>query len=114
MTGVLIMVVTALALLVGVVTALSTGALRTAVRVLLDLLTAAGLLRLVGEPGWNGLAGAVAIIALRQLLGAALRSSKSSSPPSFGRQSPPRCAGDDQHLPLAVRGETGDSGRMTT
>ncbi|MEU7752745.1 hypothetical protein [Micromonospora sp. NPDC049171] len=110
MTGVLIMVVTALALVVGVVTALSTGALRTAVRVLLDLLTAAGLLRLVGEPGWNGLAGAVAIIALRQLLGKAL----SSSPPWSGRQSPARCAGDDQHLRLAVRGETGDSGRMTT
>ncbi|MDG4810192.1 hypothetical protein O7634_25855 [Micromonospora sp. WMMD1120] len=73
MTGALVLVVTALALVVGVVTALGTGSLRTAVRLVLDLLTAAGLLRLAGDPGWNGLAGAVAIIALRQLLGAALR-----------------------------------------
>ena len=48
--GALVTVVTALALVVGVVTALSTGALRTGVRVLLDLLTAAGLLRLAGDP----------------------------------------------------------------
>ncbi|MET8042789.1 hypothetical protein ABZU25_18255 [Micromonospora sp. NPDC005215] len=106
MTGVLITAVTALALVAGVVTALSTGALRAAVRVLLDLLTAAGLLRLAGDPGWNGLAGAVAIIALRQLLGAALGTAR----PRSGRQSPAPCAGDDQHLPLAVRGETGTAG----
>ncbi|WP_433124021.1 hypothetical protein ACQPWW_17840 [Micromonospora sp. CA-240977] len=106
MTGVLITVVTALALVAGVVTALSTGALRVAVRVLLDLLTATGLLRLAGDPGWNGLAGAVAIIALRQLLGAALGTAR----PWSGRQSRARCAGDDQHLPLAVRGQTGKAG----
>ncbi|MBM7495239.1 hypothetical protein JOD64_006461 [Micromonospora luteifusca] len=110
MTGTLTTVVTALALVVGVVIALTTVALRAAVRVLLDLLTAAGLLRLVGEPSWNGLAGAAAIIALRQLLGAALN----TRPPWSGRQSPARCAVDDQHLPLALRGETGESGRMTT
>ncbi|MFG2048865.1 hypothetical protein ACGFIW_15735 [Micromonospora sp. NPDC048935] len=108
--GALVTAVTALALVAGVIATLGTGGLRSGVRVLLDLLTAAGLLRLVGEPGWNGLAGAVAIIALRQLLGAAL----SGSPPWSGRQSPGRCAGHDQHLPLAVRRETGDSGRMTT
>ncbi|WCN78733.1 hypothetical protein [Micromonospora sp. LH3U1] len=108
--GPLVTVVTALALVAGVVIALSTGALRTAVRVLLDLLTAAALLRLAADPGWSGLAGAVAIIALRQLLGAAL----SGPPPWSGRQSPASCAGDDHHLPLAVRGETGESGRVTT
>ncbi|MGI5520774.1 hypothetical protein ACQEUX_07445 [Micromonospora sp. CA-259024] len=102
----LVTAVTALAMIAGVVTVLSTGALRTAVRVLLDLLTAAGLLRLAGDPSWNSLAGAVAIIALRQLLGAAL-----GAP---GRQSPPPCAVDGHHLPLAVRGETGKSGRATT
>lgn len=106
----LVTAVTALALVTGVVIVLSTGALRSAVRVLLDLLTAAGLLRLAGDPGWNGLAGAVAIIALRQLLGAAL----SVPPPWSRRQSPASCAGDDHHLPLAVRGETGESGRITT
>ncbi|MBQ1019926.1 hypothetical protein KBX71_18950 [Micromonospora sp. D93] len=102
----LVTAVTALALVAGVVTTLSTGALRSGVRVLLDLLTAAGLLRLVGEPGWNGLAGAVAIIALRQLLGAAL----SRPPPWSGRQSSAPCADDDHHLPLASTGETGKAG----
>ncbi|MGC4746309.1 hypothetical protein ACLQ28_11675 [Micromonospora sp. DT201] len=106
----LVTAVTALALVTGVVTALTTAALRTAIRLLLDLLTAAGLLRLAGDPGWNGLAGAVAIIALRQLLGAAL-----SVPPSWSRrQSPAPCAAEDHPLPLAVRGETGESGRITT
>ncbi|MGC4839476.1 hypothetical protein ACLQ3D_33720 [Micromonospora vinacea] len=106
MTAVLVTVVTALALVTGVIITLSTGALRGGVRVLLDLLTAAGLLRLAGDPGWNGLAGAVAIIALRQLLGAAL----SGPPPWSGRQSPARCAEDDHHLPLASTGETGKAG----
>ncbi|MEU5962370.1 hypothetical protein ABZ777_14280 [Micromonospora parva] len=106
MTGILVTAVTALALVAGVVTTLSVRALRSGVRVLLDLLTAAGLLRLAGDPGWNGLAGAVAIIALRQLLGAAL----SRPAPWSGRQSPARCADDDHHLPLASTGEIGKSG----
>ncbi|MGC4869177.1 hypothetical protein ACLQ3B_27480 [Micromonospora sp. DT53] len=106
MTGALVTAVTTLALVAGVVTTLSTGALRSGVRVLLDLLTAAGLLRLAGEPDWNGLAGAVAIIALRQLLGAAL----SRPPPWSGGQSPAPCAEDDHHLPLASTGETGKAG----
>ncbi|MGC5290952.1 hypothetical protein [Micromonospora sp. DT231] len=110
MMGLLITAVTALALVAGVLTTLTTRALRSGVRILLDLLIAAGLLRLVGELGWNDLAGAVAIIALRQLLGAAL----SRPPPPSGRQSPARCADDDRHLPLAVRGGTGESGRITT
>ena len=108
--GALVTVVTALALVVGVVTALTTGALRTGVRVLLDLLTAAGLLRLAGEPGWNGLAGAVAIIALRQLLGAALSAHAAMVRPTIpgalrrGR-SPPT---------VGLDSETGKSGRITT
>ncbi|MEW2146558.1 hypothetical protein AB0869_27470 [Micromonospora vinacea] len=106
MTAVLVTAVTALALVTGVITTLSTGALRSGVRILLDLLTAAGLLRLAGDPGWNGLAGAVAIIALRQLLGVAL----SGPPPWSGRQSRARCAEDDHHLPLAATGETGKAG----
>ncbi|MEH0930433.1 hypothetical protein [Micromonospora sp. CPCC 205558] len=106
MTGALVTAVTALALVAGVVTVLSSRALRSGVRVLLDLLIAAGLLRLAGDPGWSGLAGAVAIIALRQLLGAAL----STPPPWSGRQSRARCADDDHHLPLASTGEIGRSG----
>ncbi|WP_088989514.1 hypothetical protein [Micromonospora chokoriensis] len=103
---VLVTAVTALALVVAVVTVLSTGALKTGVRLLLDLLTAAGLIRLAGDPGWNGLLGALAIIALRQLLGAAL----SAPTPWSGRQSPAPCADDDCHLPLALGRDTGKSG----
>ncbi|MET8310596.1 hypothetical protein [Micromonospora sp. NPDC005173] len=110
MIGVLVTAVTALALVAGVVTVLSTGAGRTAIRVLLDLLTAAGVLRLAGGPGWTDLAGAAAIIALRQLLWAAL----GAAPPWSRRQSGPPLARDDHHLPLAVRGETGARGRTTT
>lgn len=37
-----------------------------------DLLVAAGLLRLVGEPGWQTLATAAAIVLLRRLIGSGL------------------------------------------
>ncbi|SCF11051.1 hypothetical protein GA0070607_5658 [Micromonospora coriariae] len=108
--GALVTTVTTLALVAGVVTFLTTGAGRTAVRVLLELLTAAGLLRLVGDPSWASLAGSAAIVALRLLLGAALGAAQ----PWSCRQSRPPCAADDHHLPLAVRGDTGVSGRTTT
>lgn len=110
MTGAPALAVTALALVTGVVVVVSTGAPRTAVRVLLDLLVAAGLLRLVGQPDWSGLAGAAAIVVLRQLLWAAL----GTAPAWPRRQFRPPCGGDDHHLPLAVRGGTGESGRTTT
>ncbi|MEU4555596.1 hypothetical protein EV382_1702 [Micromonospora violae] len=104
--GALVTAVTALALVAGVVTTLTTRALRSGVRILLDVLTAAGVLRLAGEPGWSGLAGAAAIIVLRQVLGMAL----SRPPPWSGRQSPAPCADDDHHLPLASTGEAGKAG----
>ena len=44
-----------------------------ALSVLLDLLMAAGLLRLVGQPTWQALATAAAIILLRRLIGFGLR-----------------------------------------
>ena len=40
-----------------------------ALKVLLDFLLAAGLLRLTGHPGWPVLAGAAAIVLLRRLVG---------------------------------------------
>jgi hypothetical protein len=106
----LVTAVTALALISALVTVLTSGAGRTAVRVLLDLLTAAGLLRLAGGLGWTDLASAAAIVALRQLLGVAL----GTAPPWSRRQSPPPCAENDRPLPLAVRGKTGESGRIST
>lgn len=102
----LVEAVTALALVSGVVTAVCTGDVRVAVRVLLDLLTAAGLLRLAGDPAWGGLASAAAIVALRQLLAAAL----SLPPPWSQRQFPPRCGGGDHRLPWAVPEKQGKAG----
>ncbi|HEY6744350.1 MAG TPA: hypothetical protein VI357_01400 [Mycobacteriales bacterium] len=46
---------------------------RQALPVLLDLLTAAGLLRLAAEPEWHRLLSAAAIVALRHLLVLGLR-----------------------------------------
>ncbi len=54
---------------------LASDVLRTAVAlgVLLDLLLAAGLLRLAAEPTWASLATAAAVVLLRRLIGAGLR-----------------------------------------
>ena len=49
-----------------------------ALAILLDLLLAAGLLRLVGDPGWTALASAAVVIALRHLVGSGLRSAAAS------------------------------------
>lgn len=106
MIGALVEAVTVLALVAGVVTVLCTGDVRVAVRVLLDLLTAAGLLRLASDPGWRGLVSAAAIVALRQLLAAAL----SLPPPGSRRQSPPRCGNDDHRLPWALPAKRGKAG----
>lgn len=46
---------------------------RLAVRVLLEFLTAAGLLRLAGDPGWAQIGAAAAVVALRRLLALGLR-----------------------------------------
>ncbi len=43
--------------------------LRTGLGVLLDLLLAAGLLRLAAQPTWTGIATAAAIVAVRKLVG---------------------------------------------
>ena len=64
--------VTVAALLVAVVALVTTRSWRAAVRVLLDLLTAAGLIRLSATPSWTALATAAGIVALRQLLSAVL------------------------------------------
>ncbi|MFC6018521.1 hypothetical protein ACFP2T_20210 [Plantactinospora solaniradicis] len=63
---------TALALGSAAVTLLTTGSWRTAIRLLLDLLTAAGLIRLAAAQSWIDLASAAVIVALRQLISAVL------------------------------------------
>jgi hypothetical protein len=64
--------ITALALGSAAVVLLTTGSWRAAIRLLLDLLTAAGLIRLATAQSWTDLAGAAAIVALRQLISAVL------------------------------------------
>jgi uncharacterized membrane protein len=44
----------------------------TAVRVLLEFLLAAGLLRLADDPGWRELAAAATVVAIRKLLAVGL------------------------------------------
>ncbi|MFC8849095.1 MULTISPECIES: hypothetical protein [unclassified Micromonospora] len=101
MTATLPSVVTAAALLTGLATLVSTGSWRRALRVLLDLLTAAGLLRLAGDQGWTQLAGAAAIVALRTALWRVL----AATAPAGGSRRPvvgqrrPRCGGDEHALP---------------
>ncbi|TQN35370.1 uncharacterized protein DUF1622 [Blastococcus colisei] len=65
--------VAAAALAAGALALVGTRRPATALGVLLDLLLAAGLLRLAGEPNWQVILTAAVIVALRRLLGAALR-----------------------------------------
>ncbi|MFG1779890.1 hypothetical protein ACGFIR_26405 [Micromonospora sp. NPDC049051] len=79
----LVTAVTAAAALAGLAVLLGTGSWRSAMRVLLDLLVAAGLLRLASGQGWTELAAAAAIVGLRRLLWAALTA---GGPPGPARQ----------------------------
>ncbi|WFE43379.1 DUF1622 domain-containing protein [Verrucosispora sp. WMMD1129] len=64
--------ITALGVLAATVALLTTGSRTTALGVLLDMLLAAGLLRLAGEQSWTEIAVLVAIVALRLLVRTAL------------------------------------------
>ncbi|MET9929877.1 MULTISPECIES: hypothetical protein [unclassified Streptomyces] len=50
----------------------TTRTFRSALAVLLDFLTAAGLIRLAGDPSWSGILQAASVIALRKLLSTGL------------------------------------------
>ncbi|MEH1101611.1 hypothetical protein [Micromonospora sp. CPCC 205561] len=76
---------TAFAGLAGLAVLLGTGSWRSAMRVLLDLLTAAGLLRLAHAGDWADLAAAAAIVLLRRLLWSAL----TAGPPGPTPAGPP-------------------------
>jgi hypothetical protein len=80
--GLLALGVGALALVAGAVTLAATRRPALALGVLLDLLLAAGLLRLAAEPTWTSLATAAAVVLLRRLIGVGLRAgSRALSPP---------------------------------
>ncbi|WP_206025291.1 hypothetical protein [Micromonospora zingiberis] len=72
MTGTLAAVVTALGALTAGVALVTTRSVSTALGVLLDMLIAAGLLRLVGEQSGSSLAAVAAIVVLRSVLRGAL------------------------------------------
>ncbi|MEU3413057.1 hypothetical protein ABZ760_17655 [Streptomyces sp. NPDC006658] len=70
------MLITALGLVAAAAAWRLTHTVRGFLAVLLDFLTAAGLLRLAGEPSWDSIVLAAAVIALRKLLGASLALSR--------------------------------------
>ncbi|WP_433528723.1 hypothetical protein ACQPYA_20540 [Micromonospora sp. CA-263727] len=72
MTATLSAVVTVLGALAATVALVATGSWPTALRVLLDMLVAAGLLRLTGNQGWPDLAAVAAVVVLRLVLRTAL------------------------------------------
>lgn len=59
---------TALGLLCATAVLLRTRDVRLAVQVLVDLLLAAGLLRLTGDPGWGAVAAAALLVLLRRVV----------------------------------------------
>lgn len=68
------LLVAGLAVVVGLLVLLSTRELRAAVRVLLDLLLAAGLLNLAGATSWTSVGTAAVIIAIRKIVSYGLTS----------------------------------------
>jgi len=71
--GLMAQLLSGAALLAGVLTLATTKKPALALSVFLDLLTAAGLLRLVGDPSWQAIATAATIVGLRHLIGLGLR-----------------------------------------
>ncbi|MEV6691924.1 hypothetical protein AB0M35_10710 [Micromonospora sp. NPDC051196] len=72
MIGAVAAVVGALGVLSAGVTLLATRSVPMAVEVLLDMLVAAGLVRLAGGTSWSGLAAVVVLVAVRRMLRAGL------------------------------------------
>lgn len=73
LTGLAALVVGVAALVAGAVVLVSTRRPTAALPVLLDLLLAAGLLRLAGDPSWGAISTTAALVLLRRLIGSGLR-----------------------------------------
>lgn len=69
---------TAAALLLAAFVLVRTARPTAALAVLLDMLTAAGLLRLAVDPSWNRTAGAAGVLLVRLLAGVGLRARQAS------------------------------------
>ncbi|MGY1845613.1 hypothetical protein [Modestobacter sp. SYSU DS0875] len=85
-TGLGPQLLSALALVAGALTLAASRRPALALGVLLDLLLAAGLLRMAGDPDWQSIATAAALVALRHLAGAGLRIGARSWTPRAGRR----------------------------
>ncbi|MEH0846126.1 hypothetical protein V6U81_27475 [Micromonospora sp. CPCC 205711] len=94
MTALAAAVLTGAALLAAAVVLVTSGSWRTALRVLLDLLLAVGLLRLASGRSWTALATAAAIILLRQLLWAGLSAPTTGTAALRVRRSPATVSGN--------------------
>jgi len=89
--GIIAQLLSGAALLAGVLTLATTRKPALALSVFLDLLTAAGLLRLVGDPSWQSITTAAVIVGLRHLIGFGLRIGArtwTGSAPGPGRAGP--------------------------
>ncbi len=73
LTGLAALTVAAGALVAGALVLVRTRRPAVALPVLLELLLAAGLLRLAGEPSWGTITTVAAIVLLRRLIGVGLR-----------------------------------------
>ena len=71
---------TAAGLVAAAVTAAAARRPLLGVKVLLDFLLAAGLLRLTGDPAWTTVATAAAVVAVRRLVGLGLRAGAGGTP----------------------------------
>ncbi|OMQ14318.1 hypothetical protein A7K94_0217495 [Modestobacter sp. VKM Ac-2676] len=99
-TGLVPQLLSAFALVAGALTLAATRRPALALGVLLDLLLAAGLLRLAGEPDWQGIATTAAIVLLRHLASAGLRFGGRSW--TRGKARSPRTSAPD-HLARLLR-----------
>ena len=77
-TDVAALLVVAAAILAAAVVLVRIRSMRQALPVLLDLLTAAGLLRLAGAPAWSALAVTAIVIALRRLVTAGIQTASTA------------------------------------
>ncbi|WP_346618588.1 DUF1622 domain-containing protein [Blastococcus montanus] len=91
-TGTAAQLVAGVALLTGVWTLAITRRPALALGILLDLLVAAGVLRLAGDPSWEAIATAATVVAIRHLVGYGLRIGARSWEATRGRRPgrPPR------------------------
>ncbi|MDP9431512.1 MAG: hypothetical protein M3P91_01995 [Actinomycetota bacterium] len=85
----LVPVLVASALLVAALTLLATGSPWVALPVLLDLLLAAGLLRLSADASWRALAIAATIVTIRKLVGLGLAAGRRTPRQRFPSPSSP-------------------------